>query len=81
MNKQLIIKCLKFYVDSITKLNTKCPSIDEMREIVQIDDIVMFTLLVSILIGRYCRMMTAYKVSSCTRVRCVKNKYKIVFME
>ena len=30
----LIVKCIKFYSDSITEKGSKCPSVDEMREIV-----------------------------------------------
>jgi hypothetical protein len=40
MNKQLITKCIKFYIASITADGKKCPTVDEMREIVQLDDII-----------------------------------------
>ena len=35
----LIIKCLDFYIDSVTENNTKCPTIEQMKEIVKIDEI------------------------------------------
>lgn len=37
--QKLIIKCLDFYVSTLTDGNTKCPTIDQMREIVKIDEI------------------------------------------
>ncbi len=36
---QLIVKCIDFYVNSLTENESKCPSVDEMREIVKLDDI------------------------------------------
>ena len=42
-NTKLILKCIKFYIDNITengKTCIKCPTIDQMREIIQIDDII-----------------------------------------
>lgn len=39
-NKELIAKCIRFYIDYITDKATKCPTVDEMREIVQCDDII-----------------------------------------
>lgn len=35
----LIIKCIQFYIDCITVNGSKCPSMDEMRELVKLDDI------------------------------------------
>lgn len=35
----LIIKCIKFYMDNITAAGTKCPTVDQMREIIKLDDI------------------------------------------
>jgi len=40
MNKQLIVKCLNFYINTITENGKKCPTVEDMREIVQIDDII-----------------------------------------
>jgi len=40
MNKQLITKCIKFYIASVTENGKKCPTVEEMREIVQLDDII-----------------------------------------
>ena len=37
--QKLIIKCLDFYVSTLTDGNTKCPTIEQMREIVKIDEI------------------------------------------
>jgi len=36
----LITKCIKFYIDSLTEAGSKCPKVEAMREIVQLDDIV-----------------------------------------
>jgi len=41
-NSELIQKCIKFYTDNLTRNrdgSERCPTIDEMREIVQLDDI------------------------------------------
>ena len=38
-NSKLIVKCIKFYIASVTENGKKCPTVDEMREIVQLDDI------------------------------------------
>lgn len=35
----LIIKCIDFYINTITENNTICPSIEQMKEIVKLDDI------------------------------------------
>lgn len=35
----LIIKCIKFYIDNMTAAGTKCPTVDQMREIIKLDDI------------------------------------------
>jgi hypothetical protein len=35
----LIIKCIDFYISSITENNTKCPTIEQMKEIVKLDEI------------------------------------------
>ena len=40
MNKELIIKCIRFYIDHLTEKGEKCPPVDDMREIVQLDDII-----------------------------------------
>ncbi len=39
MNTQLLIKCIKFYIDTVTEQGKRCPTIEEMKEIVQLDDI------------------------------------------
>lgn len=39
-NTQLIMKCIKYYINAITEEGKKCPTVDQMREIVQLDDIV-----------------------------------------
>jgi hypothetical protein len=36
---KLIIKCIEFYIDSITQNGSVCPSIEQMREIVKLDEI------------------------------------------
>jgi hypothetical protein len=38
-NTQLLIKVIKFYIEMKTDNGKKCPTVDEMREIVQLDDI------------------------------------------
>ena len=35
----LIVKCIDFYINKITDNQSVCPSIDEMREIVKLEDI------------------------------------------
>lgn len=35
----LIIKCVDFYINSITENNSKCPSIEQMKEIIKLDEI------------------------------------------
>ena len=37
---QLIVKCVQFYIDAITQKGSKCPTVDEMREIIKLDDII-----------------------------------------
>jgi len=37
---RLIIKCIQFYIDYVTNDGTKCPSVDEMKEIVKLDDVI-----------------------------------------
>ena len=37
---ELIKKCIKHYIDSVTEGGTKCPSIEEMKEIIKLDDII-----------------------------------------
>ena len=42
MNKEqleLMVKCIKFYISHLTANGEQCPSVDDMREIVQLDDI------------------------------------------
>ena len=35
----LIIKCIDLYINSVTENNTKCPTIEQMKEIVKLDEI------------------------------------------
>lgn len=36
---RLLIKCVDFYIDTLTQNGAKCPTIEEMREIVKLDEI------------------------------------------
>ncbi len=38
-NTELIIKCINFYISSITEEGKRCPTIEQMREIIKLDDI------------------------------------------
>lgn len=35
----LILKCIDFYIETVTEQGKKCPSIEQMKEIVKLDDI------------------------------------------
>lgn len=37
--RTLILKCVDFYINSITDTGTKCPTVEHMREIVKLEDI------------------------------------------
>lgn len=36
---QLILKCVDFYINTLTDGGSKCPTIEQMKEIVKLDDI------------------------------------------
>ena len=37
--RTLLLKCVDFYIDSMTEKGTKCPTVEQMREIVNLEDI------------------------------------------
>lgn len=36
---KLIVKCIEYYINSLTDSGNKCPSIEGMKEIVKLDEI------------------------------------------
>lgn len=38
-NSELLIRVISYYVTQLTDGGKKCPTVDQMREIVQLDDI------------------------------------------
>jgi len=38
-NRTLILKCVDFYVNALTESGSKCPTVEQMREIVKLEDI------------------------------------------